>query len=242
MIRDLLDTAIGMVRDGDDRVGQGAGRAHVEDRLLDYLLPRVETRRSDASTKTRTQAKRQRTAREAARATPGRRDWKTGRSRSASSSARPWSACSGRRAWRWTSSFRTCSRRCCPPSARRAELSVRDARKVLFAPGGREAARPRQDHTAPPSSGSSSRESSFSTRSTRSPAPTSKHGPDVSRQGVQRDLLPIVEGSTVITKYGPGEDRPHPVHRGRRVPQQQAQRPDARAAGPVSRSASSCRT
>lgn len=31
-------------------------------------------------------------------------------------------------------------------------------------------------------------------------APT--HGPDVSREGVQRDILPIVEGSTVITKYG----------------------------------------
>jgi len=29
------------------------------------------------------------------------------------------------------------------------------------------------------------------------------HGPDVSREGVQRDILPIVEGSTVITKYGP---------------------------------------
>jgi ATP-dependent HslUV protease ATP-binding subunit HslU len=28
------------------------------------------------------------------------------------------------------------------------------------------------------------------------------HGPDVSRQGVQRDLLPIVEGSAVTTKYG----------------------------------------
>ncbi|MFP4475924.1 MAG: ATP-dependent protease ATPase subunit HslU [Desulfatibacillaceae bacterium] len=28
------------------------------------------------------------------------------------------------------------------------------------------------------------------------------HGPDVSREGVQRDLLPIVEGSTVGTKYG----------------------------------------
>jgi ATP-dependent HslUV protease ATP-binding subunit HslU len=28
------------------------------------------------------------------------------------------------------------------------------------------------------------------------------HGPDVSRQGVQRDLLPIVEGCTVNTKYG----------------------------------------
>jgi ATP-dependent HslUV protease ATP-binding subunit HslU len=33
--------------------------------------------------------------------------------------------------------------------------------------------------------------------------PQSSHGPDVSRQGVQRDLLPIVEGTTVNSKYGP---------------------------------------
>jgi ATP-dependent HslUV protease ATP-binding subunit HslU len=31
----------------------------------------------------------------------------------------------------------------------------------------------------------------------------SSHGPDVSREGVQRDLLPLVEGSTVSSKYGP---------------------------------------
>jgi ATP-dependent HslUV protease ATP-binding subunit HslU len=31
----------------------------------------------------------------------------------------------------------------------------------------------------------------------------SSQGPDVSREGVQRDLLPLVEGSTVSTKYGP---------------------------------------
>jgi len=30
----------------------------------------------------------------------------------------------------------------------------------------------------------------------------SEHGPDVSRQGVQRDLLPIVEGATVATRHG----------------------------------------
>lgn len=30
----------------------------------------------------------------------------------------------------------------------------------------------------------------------------SAHGPDVSREGVQRDLIPIVEGSTITTKYG----------------------------------------
>jgi ATP-dependent HslUV protease ATP-binding subunit HslU len=31
---------------------------------------------------------------------------------------------------------------------------------------------------------------------------TGKHGPDVSREGVQRDLLPVVEGTSVMTKYG----------------------------------------
>jgi ATP-dependent HslUV protease ATP-binding subunit HslU len=30
-----------------------------------------------------------------------------------------------------------------------------------------------------------------------------RHGADVSREGVQRDILPIVEGSTVVTKHGP---------------------------------------
>ena len=40
-----------------------------------------------------------------------------------------------------------------------------------------------------------------------------RRGPDVSREGVQRDLLPIVEGTTVTTKHGPVQDRPHPLHR-----------------------------
>jgi len=33
--------------------------------------------------------------------------------------------------------------------------------------------------------------------------PQSSHGPDVSRQGVQRDLLPVVEGTSVNTRHGP---------------------------------------
>jgi ATP-dependent HslUV protease ATP-binding subunit HslU len=33
--------------------------------------------------------------------------------------------------------------------------------------------------------------------------PQAAHGPDVSRQGVQRDLLPVVEGTTVNTRHGP---------------------------------------
>jgi ATP-dependent HslUV protease ATP-binding subunit HslU len=34
-------------------------------------------------------------------------------------------------------------------------------------------------------------------------ADASENGPDVSRSGVQRDILPVVEGTTVTTKYGP---------------------------------------
>jgi len=34
-------------------------------------------------------------------------------------------------------------------------------------------------------------------------SPSQSHGPDISRQGVQRDLLPIIEGCTVSTRYGP---------------------------------------
>ena len=52
------------------------------------------------------------------------------------------------------------------------------------------------------SSASSRPASSSSTRSTRSPAARARTGPDVSREGVQRDILPIVEGTTVNTKYG----------------------------------------
>ncbi len=59
------------------------------------------------------------------------------------------------------------------------------------------------------------------------------HGPDVSREGVQRDILPIVEGTTVNTKYGMVQDRSHPVHRCRRVPRLEAVGPDSGAAGPL---------
>ena len=58
-------------------------------------------------------------------------------------------------------------------------------------------------------------------------------GADVSREGVQRDLLPLIEGTTVATKHGDGQDRPYPVHRLGRLPHLAALRPPARAAGPA---------
>ena len=58
-------------------------------------------------------------------------------------------------------------------------------------------------------------------------------GADVSREGVQRDLLAADRGHHRRHQARPGEDRPHPVHRLRRVPCVQALRPVARAARPA---------
>ena len=57
-------------------------------------------------------------------------------------------------------------------------------------------------------------------------------GGDVSREGVQRDLLPLIEGHDGEHQARPGEDRPRAVHLLRRVPYGQALRHAARAARP----------
>ncbi len=60
------------------------------------------------------------------------------------------------------------------------------------------------------------------------------HGAEVSRQGVQRDLLPLVEGNDRQHQVRHDQDRSHPVHRQRRLPHRQALGPDTGTAGPLS--------
>ena len=88
------------------------------------------------------------------------------------------------------------------PHARSGELQVPEALEHLTQEEAAEAHRHGQRSRAPRSSASSRPASSSSTRSTRSPAARAATGPDVCREGVQRDILPIVEGTTVNTKYG----------------------------------------
>ena len=60
------------------------------------------------------------------------------------------------------------------------------------------------------------------------------HGPDVSREGVQRDILPIVEGTTVNTKYGM-VSTDHILFIARRgLPRVKTLGPDPRVAGALS--------
>ena len=126
----------------------------------------------------------------------------------------------------------TCSAR---PSAKRTKprrMTVgQDARHPCRAGGG-EAARQGAVDAATRSAAWRTTASSSSTRSTRSRAGESAHGADVSREGVQRDLLPIVEGTTVATKYGPVKTD-HILFIAPARSTRQAVRPDAGAAGPL---------
>jgi ATP-dependent HslUV protease ATP-binding subunit HslU len=84
----------------------------------------------------------------------------------------------------------------------RRKVTVEEARKILFDQEARKAVDQASIH----------REAVLRTEQTgiifldeidKIAGKQSGQGPDVSREGVQRDLLPIIEGSTVATKFGP---------------------------------------
>ena len=103
----------------------------------------------------------------------------------------------------WTSTSRACSRRSCPSRRDTRQLTVARGPQGAARAGDRGADRPGQD---PPDGDRAGREIGHHLprrdRQDRRP-PTSSTARTCRRQGVQRDLLPIVEGTTVNTKYGP---------------------------------------
>lgn len=88
-----------------------------------------------------------------------------------------------------------------PKETKSREMKVKDARKLLIeqeieALIDREAVGERAVHLAEESG------IIFLDEIDKICGPAATSGPDVSRQGVQRDLLPVVEGTTVQTRYG----------------------------------------
>jgi ATP-dependent HslUV protease ATP-binding subunit HslU len=89
-----------------------------------------------------------------------------------------------------------------PKKTKRRKLAVKDARKILI----QEEAQKLIDMDDVIQESIRRAEQSgiiFIDEIDKIASPSRGSGPDVSREGVQRDILPIVEGSTVMTKYGP---------------------------------------
>jgi ATP-dependent HslUV protease ATP-binding subunit HslU len=105
--------------------------------------------------------------------------------------------------WRWTS--RGCSRSSRPKPAQARTLTVREARPLLIAQEAEALIEPEKVNQAAVALAQQSGIIFVDEidKIAGDDGGGSGRGPDVSRQGVQRDLLPIVEGTTVTTKYGP---------------------------------------
>lgn len=200
MIRDLLDLAIQMVRSEQTEVVRQEAERVTEERLLDALLPPGPT---DASEDAHSEAAQQRhRTREKFR--QKLRDGEfDDRDVEITAEERPMPA--GMMATfgvdQLDPEIQNFFEKLIPQQRKNRRLPLREARKVLF----QQACDQLIDREKVTEMAIRRTENSgiiFIDELDKIASTGSLHGPDVSRQGVQRDLLPIVEGSTVGTRHG----------------------------------------
>ncbi|HEY2588727.1 MAG TPA: ATP-dependent protease ATPase subunit HslU [Tepidisphaeraceae bacterium] len=198
MIRDLLDSAISLVRTEMTESVKEPAERQVEDRLLDYLLPRPEYGTVDDE---ESKAKRERT-REKLREQLRAGTLEDRQIEIAIEEKSTVVGVLGNAGMEMDVEMQSMFEKMLPSRRETRRLTVADARKVLFNQEAEKLIdRDRIHRTAIGRVEQSGMV--FIDELDKVAGTENKHGPDVSRQGVQRDLLPIVEGSTVITKYGP---------------------------------------
>ncbi len=196
MIRDLLDLAINMVRGEMTESVKEDAEKQVEERLLDYLLPRPELSTEDEDA----------TAKRARSREKMREQLRGGQleDRPVEIAIEEKSTAIGvfgQAGMEMDVEFQSMVEKMLPSKRETKRMAVKDARKVLFA----QEAEKLVDKEKINRLAIERVEQSgivFLDELDKIAGTDSKHGPDVSRQGVQRDLLPIVEGSSVTTRYG----------------------------------------
>jgi ATP-dependent HslUV protease ATP-binding subunit HslU len=199
MIRDLLDVAIQMVRSEMTESVKEPAEKQVEERLVDLLLGGVgfATMADDEDA----QARRQRTRDKI------RDQLRAGELEDRLVEINTEERASvvgvlGQAGMEMNVEFQDMFEKMLPSRRDTRKLPVRDARKILFAQEADKLVdKDKINRTAVERVEQSGLV--FLDEIDKICGPQSQHGPDVSRQGVQRDLLPVVEGSTVMTRYGP---------------------------------------
>lgn len=199
MVRDLLDVGLAMVRaDLTEQVKEPAER-HVQERLLDHLLP--EGDRPSYGEDDEAVARRQRT-RDKLRQQLQAGDFED-RMIEISIEERPSVAgVLGTAGMEMDPQMQKMFERVLPTSRDVRKMTVREARRVMFS----QEAEKLIDKDRVTRAAIELVEQQgilFIDEIDKVAGADKQSGPDVSRQGVQRDLLPIVEGSTVITRHGP---------------------------------------
>jgi ATP-dependent HslUV protease ATP-binding subunit HslU len=206
LIRDLVEAAILLVKSTERERVQEQAQARVEERLLDLLVPGTPPSvRAGFDTTTPEEADRRRRTREKMRSrlaageledaevevtVPGR-------------AAAPVSILGAANMEQMEMDIQGMIERMMPKPPQNRKLTVCEARPILLQQELDTLVDPEKTNQAALSLAEESGIVFIDEVDKIAGDEGSVRGPDVSRQGVQRDLLPIVEGTTVNTKYGP---------------------------------------
>ena len=197
MIRDLLDTAIGMVRDEMTEGVKPAAERAVEDRILDHLLPTAGPTMGDEEAEAKRGRTRERLREQLASGQLDDKEIEITLEQKASMGG-----LMGAPGMEMDAETQGMIEKMMPTRREARRLTVAEARKVLFRPEADKLI-DKQKINATAIERVEQGGIVFLDELDKVAGPERQGGPDVSRQGVQRDLLPIVEGSTVVTKHGP---------------------------------------
>jgi ATP-dependent HslUV protease ATP-binding subunit HslU len=199
MIRDLTEIAIAMVRQEQRKRVETQARERVTERLVDLLLPQSNTWDPDNAEENE---RRQRTRdKMKVRLESGELEEKLVELTVEQKSV-PVQIFSNLGMEQMDVDFQNMFERIMPKQAQQRQIPVREARRILLEQE-TEALIDRQVVTEKAVDLIENQGIVFVDELDKICGPPSTHGPDVSRQGVQRDLLPVVEGTTVNTRYGP---------------------------------------
>jgi len=199
MIRDLTEVAVGMVKQELRKQVEVPAKERVAERLVDLLVPKALTGRprisEEAQRHTRTRDK-MRAKLDAGELEEKMVEWPSNKS---------WCRCkflSNMGMENMDVDLQNMFERILPKQNQQRQMPVREARRVLLELES-EALIDKAVVTEKAVELVENEGIVFLDELDKVCGPSSGHGPDVSRQGVQRDLLPVVEGTTVNTKHGP---------------------------------------
>ncbi len=199
MVRDLTEIAIGMVRQEQRELVETQAKERVMERLVDLLLPKSNTwdpeNPEDNERRQRSRDKMK------ARLEAGELEERMVEL-NVEQKAVPVQIFSNLGMEQMDVDFQNMFEKIMPKQAQQRQIPLREARRVLLEQE-TEALIDRQVVTEKAVELAENQGMIFLDELDKICGPASAHGPDVSRQGVQRDLLPVVEGTTVNTRYGP---------------------------------------
>jgi ATP-dependent HslUV protease ATP-binding subunit HslU len=206
LVRDLVEAAVSLVKARErDRVAEQA-KAHVDQRLLDLLLPAAPSGWTDPDSPQGAQAaeRRQRSREKMkARLEAGELEQREIEVTLPGRTIAPVSIVGAGNLEQMEMDLQGMFEKIIPKQSQTRTMTVADARPLLLAQEIENLIDPEKVNQAAVALAEESGIVFIDELDKIAGDEGSGRGPDVSRQGVQRDLLPVVEGTTVNTKYGP---------------------------------------